>query len=454
MASSAKGRSMLTPVLDPFFALIRRARSRLERWSPAADRDFHDAAFSVRGYDPYSPSYPGFLTIRRFAELAAPHLADARQVVDLGCGPAEITCELARRFPAARFVGVDHSGAAVDQAKENAARLRLANADFVVADVEAFEPRADTDIVLMFDSFHHLIDPARFVERMRVDRFFLIEPAGDRLGGWRRSDEFDWLPQELDKIRARIEYVLGNGSSPPKAPASELTGRAVEHRYPLEDYQRFFAAFDLTVHGTIFGFDAYPPQPAYESAWRARLMTASYDLLLAIENEMMTLQRDLDAKHWTILARRARERGRLVRPAGRAIDRKPSRDASGPQVAGPFDAVYRDLVMPPAIRPREIVHAEVTIENCSWRPWRSDADAPIYLSYHWLDAHGRVVVADGVRTRLPRAVAPGETAVVACRIEGPQAPGQYFLEIDLVEESVSWFTAAGVAGLRRRVRVG
>lgn len=444
-------------MFDRLFALTRRARSRLQRWSPDADRDFHDAAFRQRAYDPYSPSYPGFLTIRRFAELAAPHLDGARLVVDLGCGPAEITGALARRFPSVRFVGVDHSAAAIRQATENSTRLGLTNLEFAVADVEAFEVPAGTDVILMFDSFHHVIDPVRLVGRARVDRFFLIEPAGDRLGGWRRGDEFDWLPQELDKIRARIEYVLGDRSPAPapETTASETAGRAVEHRYPLEDYQRFFSAFDLTVHGTIFGFDAYPPQPAYESAWRARAMAASYDLLAEVEAEMIARGRDLAAKHWTISARRAAGRGRLVRPDSASLDRaSPSTEADVPRVAGPFDAAYRDPVIPSSIGVREIVHAEVTIENRSWRAWRSDvADAPVHLSYHWLDSRGRVVVADGLRTPLPRAIAPGEATKVAFRVEAPGSPGEHLLEIDLVEESVSWFTAGGVAGLRVRTQI-
>jgi len=442
-------------VFDRLFALTRRARSRLQRWSPDADREFHEAAFGQRAYDPYSPSYPGFLTIRRFADLAAPDVDGAGLVVDLGCGPAEITGELARRFPSVRFIGVDHSAAAIRQATENRARLGLANVELIVADVEAFELPAGTDTILMFDSFHHLIDPARLVARAGVDRFFLIEPAGDRLGGWRRGSEFDWLPQELDKIRARIEHVLGERSTDRETPALAAAGRAVEHRYPLEDYQRFFAAFDLTVHGTIFGFDAYPPQPAYESAWRARTMAASYDLLREIEAAMIACGRDLSAKHWAIHAQRAGGRGRLVRPDRAALDRLSAPiEADLPRVTGPFDAAYRDPVLATSIRTREIVHAEVTVENRSWRAWQSDAEgAPVHLSYHWLDARGRVVVADGLRTRLPRAIAPGATATVAFRIEAPGSPGDYILEIDLVEESVSWFTEAGVPGLRVRTQI-
>ena len=65
-----------------------------------ADREFHDALFSPQQYDPFTFAYPGYLTIRRFADLAAERLTGVRRAADLGCGPGEITCELARRHPA------------------------------------------------------------------------------------------------------------------------------------------------------------------------------------------------------------------------------------------------------------------------------------------------------------------------------------------------------------------
>ena len=68
--------------------------------------------FSVQRYDPFSFAYPGYVTIRRFADLTDPYLAGVRHAVDFGCGPGEITCALARRHPEIRFAGVDHSAAA------------------------------------------------------------------------------------------------------------------------------------------------------------------------------------------------------------------------------------------------------------------------------------------------------------------------------------------------------
>ena len=122
------------------FRAWRRVRSRWSQWSATADREFHDHLFAAAEHDPFSPAYPGYLTIRRFADLAAAHLENARLVLDLGCGPGEITCELAKRFPALSFHGVDHSQAAVDRASSHAGRLQLSNVTFQRGDLQTFEP--------------------------------------------------------------------------------------------------------------------------------------------------------------------------------------------------------------------------------------------------------------------------------------------------------------------------
>ena len=65
------------------------------------------------------------------------------------------------------------------------------------------------------------------------------------------------------------------------------------------------------------------------------------------------------------------------------------------------------------------------------------------LSYHWADAQGRTVVWDGVRTKLPGPVAPGQSVTVNATVRFPSAGGQYVLRWDLVEEGVSWFSVKG-----------
>ena len=64
-----------------------------------------------------------------------------RRVVDLGCGPGNLTSTLSQRWPHAVIEAVDSSPEMVD-----AARAR--GIDAQVGDVTAWAPRADTDVVV------------------------------------------------------------------------------------------------------------------------------------------------------------------------------------------------------------------------------------------------------------------------------------------------------------------
>jgi hypothetical protein len=62
------------------------------------------------------------------------------------------------------------------------------------------------------------------------------------------------------------------------------------------------------------------------------------------------------------------------------------------------------------------------------------------LGYRWFDAAGMPIPAeDGVRTQLPRSLAPGETADGSMRVVAPRAPGRYLLRLSVVQEGVAWF---------------
>jgi hypothetical protein len=63
----------------------------------------------------------------------------------------------------------------------------------------------------------------------------------------------------------------------------------------------------------------------------------------------------------------------------------------------------------------------------------------IRVAYRWLTAGGELFEAEGVRTALPRPLAPGESSVVAMSVIAPATPGPYMLVPDLVHEHVRWF---------------
>ncbi|WP_307722587.1 TadE/TadG family type IV pilus assembly protein [Moorella sp. E308F] len=76
------------------------------------------------------------------------------------------------------------------------------------------------------------------------------------------------------------------------------------------------------------------------------------------------------------------------------------------------------------------------------------------LSYHWYDKNtGRVVVWDGSRDYVDYAVAPGQSYTFNLPVKAPSKPGTYTLEIDMVQEGVTWFKDKGCPVLRADVEV-
>ena len=441
-------------------SLPRRIRWALQRWNSADDRAFHDTLFGGQQYDPFTFAYPGYLTIRRFADLAEARLGDARHAVDFGCGPGEITCELARRRPDVRFTGVDHSPAAIARAHAHAERLGLRNVRFVAADIAAYRPEPAANIILMFDAFHHLLDPAAFVRNTKTDRFFIVEPGGDWLGGWERTLDLDWIVNALDTIRARVVWQIGAPAAPKLAPtraaseggpklasghaAGDADGQPVEHRYTMDDFVHFFDGFGLGARGTIAGVEAYPPDPYGNAPLREPFGKLAYETLVRIEDILVDQNLDLHAKHWAIYAERGAPHA-LRTP--RAIN--PNESDPPMRMQGLYDVEFLSYDGAAAAPPAATLLAGVVLCNNGWHPWSStDPGSPVFLSYHWLDRHGAIVVDDGLRTPLPHAVAPGETCTMTCRIETPARSGSYVLAIDLVEEGVTWFSRAGARVLK------
>jgi len=442
-------------MLRTLASLPRRVRWALQRWSPAADRDFHDSLFAVQHHHPFTFAYPGYVTIRRFADFAAARMAGVKHAVDLGCGPGEITCELARRFPLVSFTGVDHSKGAIARARAHVASLKLENVRFEVADVASYRSPLPADIILMFDSFHHLLDPAGFVRAAahETSRFLLIEPAGDWLGGWQRTLDVDWIPLALDTIRARLVWQMasaGTGVAPPGNDGGTPghAGEPVEHRYPLQDFRQFFRGFGLDVRGTVAGLDVYPPDPHGTAPMREEFGHVAYETLASIEDVLLRHDLDLHAKHWVVYAERgAPDNLRMPRPFETASGEPPV------GIQGPYDVEFISCDVGPEAAAGSSLLATVTFANRGWKPWSSRDGGTVLLSYHWLDKSGAVVVEDGQRTPLPQVVQPGAECTMSCRIDAPSAAGRYVLALDLVEEGVTWFSRAGARVLKVPVTI-
>jgi trans-aconitate 2-methyltransferase len=107
----------------------------LERTTMATD--FWDAAQYLRYAD---------LRARPFTDLLAQiRHTDPHTVIDLGCGPGNVTRLLLDRWPHAQVTGVDSSDAMINAAREHAQPGRL---DFTQADLRTWAPDKPADVIV------------------------------------------------------------------------------------------------------------------------------------------------------------------------------------------------------------------------------------------------------------------------------------------------------------------
>ncbi|HYP41500.1 MAG TPA: O-antigen ligase family protein [Chloroflexia bacterium] len=95
----------------------------------------------------------------------------------------------------------------------------------------------------------------------------------------------------------------------------------------------------------------------------------------------------------------------------------------------------------PSMSAGQTVTVPVTLRNDGELIWSPERAPLVNLSYHWksLDK-GSYPVFEGVRTRLPHEVQPGQTVTMNAYVKAPSKVGDYYLEWDLVQEDVAWFS--------------
>jgi hypothetical protein len=99
----------------------------------------------------------------------------------------------------------------------------------------------------------------------------------------------------------------------------------------------------------------------------------------------------------------------------------------------------------------------VRVKNTGDNVWpgceRSASPFQVSLGSHWLNASGLVASKEEGRSPLPADLAPGQETELSFAVDAPAQPGDYFLEIDLLQENVAWFKSKGSQTDRTRVTV-
>jgi ubiquinone/menaquinone biosynthesis C-methylase UbiE len=131
------------------------------------------------------------------------HLRAGMTLLDVGCGPGTITCDLAGRVAPGTVVGVDAAAGVVAEARDTAAASGADTVRFEVGDLFSLGyPDATFDVVHAHQVLQHVGDPvAALAEMRRVCRPGGIVAARDAdYPGMR------WFPEDPDLDRAFDAY--------------------------------------------------------------------------------------------------------------------------------------------------------------------------------------------------------------------------------------------------------
>lgn len=220
--------------------------------------------------------------------------AAPREVVDLGCGPGNLTATLAERWPDATVVGLDSSAEMLSKAEAQAGAV--ANLEFRLGDIAAWAPSSETDVVVTNAALQwvpeHLDLLPGWLAALRPGAWFALQLPGNfaspshtlmrrlaespawsgKLDGVLRHDgavadaagyldimlgagyeadawETTYL-QVLPGKNAVLEWVRGTALRPVLAALSPEDGAGFEREYG----QRLAEAYPTTEHGTVYPF--------------------------------------------------------------------------------------------------------------------------------------------------------------------------------------------------------
>lgn len=127
------------------------------------------------------------------------------------------------------------------------------------------------------------------------------------------------------------------------------------------------------------------------------------------------------------------------------VDRAPRSRFPLPESA--MRAEIRVIDFPVEARAGEKLRIKVRVMNRGDVVWpgceRSAGPMQVSLGGRWLKPAGQSISKGEGRTPLPADVAPSQTVDLGWTIDMPSQPGQYMLELDMLQEGVAWFGLKG-----------
>jgi hypothetical protein len=153
----------------------------------------------------------------------------------------------------------------------------------------------------------------------------------------------------------------------------------------------------------------------------------------------------------------------VLLPEGTGVARRPLGAPDITEIAGPLndDAFLAELSVtnvPAVMKAGQRATINVEVMNASTSVWRAKpTNPPVYginAADIWYRTDGKTMVTNmGGRSGIPRDLWPGEAATVQLPVKAPDVPGDYVLEIDLVQEAVVFFKQKGSPTWRTSIKV-
>ena len=137
------------------------------------------------------------------------------------------------------------------------------------------------------------------------------------------------------------------------------------------------------------------------------------------------------------------------------VDREPRYRFALPESAMRAEISVPDF--PSLAHAGEKLRIKVHLKNRGDSVWagceRNAGPLQVSLGGHWLNSSGQAIAADEGRTVLAADLAPSQETDLMHTIDAPSMPGEYVLELDMLQEGVSWFGLKGSRTYRARVSV-
>jgi SAM-dependent methyltransferase len=130
-------------------------------------------------------------------------------------------------------------------------------------------------------------------------------------------------------------------------------------------------------------------------------------------------------------------------PVEEVIEDQAERLVTAPLSARAFRAGITLADPPPRLKAGASAKIRVRVRNLGDATWPAhgarDGRYWIKLGNHWLDPQHEAVVFDDARSVLPFDLEPGAEVDLWLEVNAPRVPGRYLLEVDMVQEAVTWF---------------